>query len=271
MPVYTDHLGRTIELQNTPHRIISLVPSITELLSSLQLDEQVVGITKFCVHPETWFRNKTRIGGTKTVKADIIQGLQPDLILANKEENVKEQVEALAKQYPVWVSDVNNLTDALDMIHNIGMITGTIDKATHLISRIQSEFNELSLQQSTHIKQNKPLRTCYLIWREPYMTIGGDTYIHDMLERCCFENIFRHKTRYPAITVEEIQVENCELLLLSSEPYPFKQKHIDELQTLLPDTIIELVDGELFSWYGSRLLHAPSSFTGLLRRLQQIS
>ena len=270
MPVYIDHLGRTVELQNTPLRIISLVPSITELLYSLQLDEQVVGITKFCVHPETWFRTKTRIGGTKTVKADIIQGLQPDLIVANKEENVKEQIEALAKQYPVWVSDVNNLTDALDLIHNIGMITGTIEKATDLTGRIQSGFNELSLQQSAGANQIKPLRTCYLIWREPYMTIGGDTFIHDMMKRCCFENIFGHKTRYPAITVEQIQAENCELLLLSSEPYPFKQKHIDELQTLLPDTMIELVDGELFSWYGSRLLHAPSYFSSLLRQLQQI-
>jgi ABC-type Fe3+-hydroxamate transport system substrate-binding protein len=263
MPLYIDQLGREIELPGIPRRIISLVPSITELLYSLELSEQVVGITKFCVHPENWFRQKTRVGGTKTVKADIVHQLQPDLILANKEENVKEQIDALAKQYPVWVSDVNNLNDALKMIHQTGIITGNTAKASSLVNNITAAFEELSTERSA-------LRTAYLIWRDPYMTIGGDTFIHHMLDRCGLQNVFESSTRYPTITIEQLQTANCQLLLLSSEPFPFKQKHIDELQPLLPNTKIVLVDGELFSWYGSRLLHAPAYFTGLLNQLHYL-
>jgi len=258
MPVHTDQLGRMVELPATPRSIVSLVPSITELLYTLQLGEQVTGITKFCVHPESWFRKKTRVGGTKTIKASVIQQLQPDLIIANKEENVKEQVDELAKQYPVWISDVNNLADALEMIEQIGTITGTLTRATSLINEINSAFGQL---QTT----NHPLQTGYLIWRNPYMTIGHDTFIHDMLTRCGFTNKFGHATRYPAI--DTWQLKQCDLLLLSSEPFPFQQKHLEELQPQLPNTKIMLVDGEFFSWYGSRLLQAPAYFNALLQRI----
>jgi ABC-type Fe3+-hydroxamate transport system substrate-binding protein len=258
MAVYIDQIGRPVELPALPRSIVSLVPSITELLYTLQLEEQVTGITKFCVHPNNWFRQKTRVGGTKAIKTSVIHELQPDLIIANKEENVKEQVEELAKHYPVWVTDVNNLADSLEMIGQIGTITGTPDRATSLISEINSAFTQLQT------KNNKP-QTGYLIWRNPYMTIGNDTFIHDMLGRCGFKNIFANSTRYP--TIDTWQLAQCELLLLSSEPYPFQQKHIDELQAELPNTRIILVDGEMFSWYGSRLLHAPAYFTSLLQQL----
>lgn len=258
MPVYTDQLGRFVELPATPRSIVSLVPSITELLYSLQLGERVTGITKFCIHPDGWFRQKTRIGGTKTIKIPVIHQLQPDLIIANKEENVQEQVEELARYYPVWITDVNNLTDALEMIEQIGTITGTLTRANNLIDEITATFAQL---QTT----NPKLQTGYLIWRNPYMTIGHDTFIHDMLTRCGFQNIFDHTTRYPA--VDTWQLSECDLLLLSSEPFPFQQKHIDELQYHLPNTKIMLVDGEMFSWYGSRLLHSPAYFTGLLQSI----
>ena len=238
--------------------IVSLVPSITELLYTLQLDEQVTGITKFCIHPNNWFREKTRVGGTKNIKTEIIHQLQPDLIIANKEENVKEQVEDLAQHYPVCVTDVNNLANALEMIEQIGALTSTQAAATRLISQINTAFSDLH-------QKNQPLKTGYLIWRNPYMTVGNDTFIHDMLVRCGFKNIFDHTTRYPVI--DTWQLAQCELLLLSSEPYPFQQKHIDELQAELPNTRIMLVDGEMFSWYGSRLLHAPAYFTSLLQQL----
>lgn len=258
MPFYIDQLGHVVELPATPRSIVSLVPSITELLYTLQLDEQVTGITKFCIHPESWFRQKTRIGGTKNINVSAIQQLQPDLIIANKEENIKEQVAALAKQFPVFTTDVNNLDDALEMIEQIGAITGTADKAAHLVSQISSAFTSL---QATNYKP----RTGYLIWRNPYMTIGKDTFIHDMLTRCGLTNIFGNTTRYPAI--DTWQLAHCDLLLLSSEPYPFQQKHIDELQSHLPNTKIVLVDGEMFSWYGSRLLNAPAYFAGLLESI----
>jgi ABC-type Fe3+-hydroxamate transport system substrate-binding protein len=260
MALFTDQLGRSVELYSAPTKIVSLVPSQTELLSYLGLDSQVVGITKFCVHPTSWFQGKTRVGGTKAVKKDIIQQLAPDLIIANKEENVQEQVNELARHYPVWISDIHDLPSALDMIGRIGELTGTKDKAEELVTKISTGFDALHIPPSAK-------RTAYLIWRDPYMTIGRDTFIHDMLTRCGLQNVFSNTTRYPEITVSQLQAAGCELLLLSSEPYPFKQKHIDELQEQLPDTKIVLVDGELFSWYGSRLLLAPPYYSTLLAQI----
>jgi ABC-type Fe3+-hydroxamate transport system substrate-binding protein len=257
MPSFTDQLHRTITLPGIPQRIVSLVPSQTELLYDLGLEAEVAGITKFCIHPESWFRNKKRIGGTKNVHTETVHGLQPDLIIANKEENVKEQVEALAEHYPVWISDVNNLEDACDMIRELGAITGKAARAAAILKDIRHRFTQFQ-------PLSPGLSTAYLIWKNPYMTIGNDTFIHYMLSRCGLQNVFADRTRYPAITVEELQTVNCQLLLLSSEPYPFKQQHIDELQQQLPDTQIMLVDGEMFSWYGSRLLHAPDYFESLL-------
>lgn len=252
----TDQLGRSIAFKNHPKRIVSLVPSQTELLYYLGLEVEVVGITKFCVHPNDWFRNKTRIGGTKNVNIKAIKALHPDLIIANKEENIKEQIEALATICPVWVSDVNNLDDALKMIEAIGFLTATTEKANNLSKTIKHRFNQL---KTPDLK----LKTCYLIWREPFMTAGGDTFISNMLGYCGLENIFTPKTRYPEITLQQLLLSNCQLVLLSSEPYPFKQKHIDEIQQALPNARIILVDGEMFSWYGSRLLEAADYFKEL--------
>jgi ABC-type Fe3+-hydroxamate transport system substrate-binding protein len=255
--LFTDQTGRKIILPSTPQRIISLVPSQTELLAYLGLSRQVAGITKFCIHPSEWFHSKTRIGGTKQLKMELIHQLKPDLIIANKEENVKEQVEELANHYPTWISDVNNLEDAYGMIDSVGKMTGKEKEAALLINDIRQAFGLLS-------PSSKKLRIAYLIWRNPYMTIGGDTFIHSMLKAAGFENMYGHTTRYPEVTIDELKNAGCERLFLSSEPFPFNQKHIDELQPLLPDTKIVLVDGEMFSWYGSRLLLAPEYFLRLL-------
>lgn len=256
MSLFTDQTGRTIDLSSTPQRIISLVPSQTELLADLGLSTEVAGITKFCIHPAEWFRTKTRVGGTKQVKMDIVHQLQPDLIIANKEENVKEQIEELANHYPVWISDVNNLADACDMITAIGKMTGKNEPAIKMAEQINTQFSRLSSPVS------KP-RTAYLIWREPYMTVGGDTFIHSMMKAAGYENMYKDQQRYPEVIIEKLRTDDCQLLLLSSEPFPFSQKHIDELQPLLPATKILLVDGEMFSWYGSRLLKAPEYFKSL--------
>lgn len=260
MPILDFH--PTTTTSSPPSRIVTLVPSQTELLYDLGLSEQVVGITKFCVHPQEWFKTKTRIGGTKTLNIAKIKALQPDLILANKEENVREQVEELAKDFPVWVSDVNTLEDAYAMIKAIGALTGKRPEAERLTAGIQKEFNTL---QSATAK----LRTAYLIWKDPFMTVGGDTLINDMIVKAGFENVFANKQRYPVISIDDLRIADCQLLLLSSEPYPFRQKHIDELQQHLPDTKIVLVDGEMFSWYGSRLLQAPAYFQCLQERLRR--
>jgi ABC-type Fe3+-hydroxamate transport system substrate-binding protein len=259
MPIFTDQTGREVSIPSHPQRIISLVPSQTELLYDLGLEEQVVGITKFCVHPEKWFRSKARIGGTKNIKPDLIHQLQPDLIIANKEENVKEQVEALAANYPVWVSDIHDLETALDMIRRVGALTARVEQGNLLAGNIAEQFRKLNLQLPYH--ENMPV--AYLIWRDPWMTIGQDTFIHDMLTRCGLTNVFGHTKRYPEITIDQLKASACKWLLLSSEPYPFKQQHIEELQQHLPGTKIVLVDGELFSWYGSRLQYAPSYFLSL--------
>lgn len=261
MAIFIDQTGRNIILNKAPKRIISLVPSQTELLFDLGLADEVIGITKFCIHPDKWFRSKTRIGGTKEIKMEIIDQLQPDLIIANKEENVKEQIEELEKHFPVWVSDVNNLTDAYEMIEQIGVITNKEDLANKIMLRIKENFAQLP----THYSR---LRTAYFIWQNPYMAVGGDTFIHSMLEVAGFANIYSREKRYPEISIEELRTLNPELLLLSSEPYPFKQKHIEELQIQLPNININLVDGEIFSWYGSRLLQAPAYFTNLQNQLK---
>lgn len=247
------------DLSTIPRRIISLVPSQTELLHDLGLADEVVGITKFCVHPESWFRTKTRVGGTKQLNLETIRSLKPDLVIANKEENLKEQVEAMAAEFPVWVSDINNLDEALTMINTIGHLTGKQKPAAYISSEIRQRFEGIT-------KDGSKRKCCYLIWREPYMTVGGDTFISHLLEYAGFENFFGSKTRYPEIDLHELKNSDCEIILLSSEPYPFKEKHITGIQSILPGIKIQLVDGEMFSWYGSRLLMTPAYFKNLTEK-----
>jgi ABC-type Fe3+-hydroxamate transport system substrate-binding protein len=275
MSVYTDQLNRKIKLSSPPKRIISLVPSQTELLYDLGLRDEVIGITKFCVHPEEWFRSKTRIGGTKKYDFDKIKILAPDLIIGNKEENEKDQIEELMKHYNVWMSDIYRLKDAFEMITQVGALVGKKEEAINLKLQIESEFsrfeNEIKLEHATFLrKQGKKAGTAYFIWRNPYMVAGHDTFINEMMKCCGFENVFTNKdSRYPEISVEELKNANPGLILLSSEPYPFREKHIDEILQILPDTKIHIVDGEIFSWYGSRLLKAPDYFKRLLQTLNQ--
>lgn len=251
MPSYSDQTGRTISIVAHPRRIISLVPSQTELLADLGLEEEVIGITRFCVHPREWFLNKTRVGGTRQLDLELIHRLQPDLIIANKEENTKEQVGELAVRHPVWVSDISTLPAAIAMIRELGNICGREAKAHELADTIERGFASLPTAVV-------PVPAAYLIWRKPYMTVGGDTFIHDMLRYAGFGNMYADRSRYPETDLQELRNKNPEVLLLSSEPYPFRQKHLEELQQELPGVRILLVDGEMFSWYGSRLRHAPA-------------
>lgn len=237
-------------------RIISLVPSQTELLFHLGLDEEVIGITKFCVHPGKWVREKTRIGGTKNVNLEKINSLVPDLIIANKEENQKEQIQQLAEKYDVIVTDVNNLKDALKMINTIGTLTGFAEKAFRLSSRIHEGFEKLSKGNSGKRK----IRAVYIIWKDPWMVAASLTFINEMMKYAGMENVFQHLERYPKISIDELHKQNPELILLSTEPYPFKEKHRTEIRELFPEKEIEIIDGEMFSWYGSRLLKSVEYF-----------
>lgn len=262
-----DQTGNSFFIPSPPQRIISLVPSLTELLHSLDLAHEVIGITKFCVHPDQWFRSKTRIGGTKNVNVELVKSLQPDLVIASKEENVKDQVEAIRAFCPVYCTDVATLEDSYHVIEQLGMITDRLIKAEQLIQSVQQRFAELPVVQER-------INAAYLIWQEPYMTVGGDTFIHDMMKLAGFHNVFAEEKRYPKLTIAELQRLNIDVLLFSSEPFPFKQKHLDlfsglwrsndNLQ-LLP--LLRIVDGEMFSWYGSRTLYAADYFRKLRESL----
>ncbi len=249
MPLFRDQLNREIDLSSVPKRIVSIVPSQTELLFYLGLDEQIIGITKFCVHPADKVKKVAKIGGTKQLDFEKIEALRPDLIIANKEENERSQVEELMNICPVWISDIANFAEALDMIERVGALTGKTAEAKNLTETISRQFENLEITASGK-------RVIYLIWRKPYMAAGKGTFIDDMLQRCGFINVVTQE-RYPEINAETLKNLNPDVILLSSEPYPFSQKHIEEFRVITPHAKVKLVDGEMFSWYGSRLLLAP--------------
>lgn len=246
---FTDMMGRTVDIKYPPQRIVSIVPSQTELLYDLGLDNEVVGITKFCVHPAEWFSTKERVGGTKKLNIDKICELKPDLIIANKEENEKEQIEELAREFPVWISDIKNIPDALQMIQVVGLITDREQKANSLVDEIVAGFTLLQ-------KAATPRRVAYFIWYNPWMSVGRDTFINNMISIIGWKNVLADRQRYLEINLEELRSYNPNLVLLSSEPFPFQEKHIAEVKAILPDAEVILVDGEMFSWYGSRMMKA---------------
>ena len=250
---FTDQIGHSISLNEIPQRIISIVPSQTELLWDLGLKDQLVGITRFCIHPEEMFRTITRVGGTKTLDLKKIKALNPDLIIANKEENEASQIKALQKDFPVWTSDIFTLNDAFSMMLMLGKITGKTEKAEEIISKIKSDFEEIKVL--THKKSKT--KVVYLIWKNPYMAAGKNTFIDHMLEIFGFENAVKD-LRYPEINTDGIKKLNPDYIFLSSEPYPFREKHFEEFP--MEKSKVKLVDGEIFSWYGSRLLHAKDYF-----------
>ena len=267
MKQFHDQTGKLVFMPSPPRRIVSLVPSLTELLYDLHLDEEVVGITKFCVHPEQWYRSKQRIGGTKNADIALIKSLQPDLVIASKEENIKEQVEAIAAFCPVYCSDISNLEEAYEAIAQIGALTDRSVKAEELIDELWQDFSQL------HTATNK-LRCVYLIWNKPYMSAGGDTFIHAMLRTAGFENVFQNLLRYPETDLQQIAAYDVDVVFFSSEPFPFKQQHLHDFTTAWQQQfpqkkmpLLRIVDGEMFSWYGSRLLYATEYFKKLRESL----
>ncbi len=246
MRTVTDQMGRQVEVPLNPKRIISLVPSQTELLYDLGLNEEIVGQTLFCIHPKEMHETKQRVGGTKKLKIDKIKALNPDLIIGNKEENVKEQIDELEAEFPVWMSDVKTIDDAFWMMKQIGELAGKNNEAIQLVVDIKLAFETIP-------KANKS--AIYLIWQKPFMAAGCDTFIHEIMQKAGIQNLAT-TIRYPELTVTEIKTLTPDLLLLSSEPFPFAEKHIFELQPHFPNSKLMLVDGEMFSWYGSRMLSA---------------
>ncbi|UJH92601.1 helical backbone metal receptor [Antarcticibacterium sp. 1MA-6-2] len=253
--IFRDQLQREIPLNKTPRRIISLVPSQTELLCDLGLQNSLVGVTKFCVHPQNIRKSKTVVGGTKNVHLEKIAALNPDIILCNKEENTQEMVEELTKIAPVHLSNVITFEDSLDLIFQYGEIFEIQETTAALVKNIidaKNRFEEEGIRTR--------LKVVYLIWKKPWMAVGGETFINSLIEINGWENLFKNnKDRYPEITLNDLEMLKPDLVLLSSEPFPFKEKHVIELGEQIKANI-QLVDGEYFSWYGSRLLPAFNYF-----------
>lgn len=254
-----DQLHRTINLNKTPKRIISLVPSQTELLVDLGLESSIVGITKFCVHPVHLKASKTIVGGTKQVHFDKIKALKPDIILCNKEENTKDMIEELETIATVHLSDIYTVEDTLDLIGLYGAIFSKEDVAETLIHKISAKKSEFE----DFIKNRPKKSAAYFIWKEPWMVAARDNFIDELLSLNNFKNYYGHLSRYPEVTLNAESPENAELVLLSTEPFPFKNTHIPEVKNFFPKANVIVVDGEMFSWYGSRLLKAFDYFKTL--------
>jgi len=238
-----DQLGNQISLKSPAKRIISLVPSQTELLHYFGLEEETIGITKFCIHPNEWFVSKNRVGGTKNLQIEAIRDLQPDLIIANKEENTQAEIEELQKEFNVYISDIITMTDAYQMIEHVGCLCGKEQQAVDLIDEIQESFEDFKQVSG---------KVAYFIWRDPFMVCGQSNFINEVISFAGFENVI-DLPRYVELSSAELSKLDLDYIFLSSEPYPFKEEHINEFKELSKAKIV-LVDGEMFSWYGSRML-----------------
>ncbi len=242
-------MGETCTLATKPIRIVSLVPSQTELLFDLGLSDEVIGITKFCTDPVGKVNTVKKVGGTKKFNFDVITELKPDLIIGNKEENYEQGIKQLKQDYPVWMSDIVTLDDALEMIQQVGVLVGAETKANDMAEKIRNSTNELATTNTNNEKS-----AAYFIWQKPYMVAGSGTFIDEMMKLCGLRNVFSDQDRYPEVSLETLQETKPDVVMLSTEPYPFKQSHVEELQALMPDSQVVLVDAMYFSWYGSRLL-----------------
>jgi len=264
----TDQLGNLHTFENTPKRIVSLVPSQTELLYDLDLEDFMVGITKFCIHPFHFKSTKKIIGGTKKVHFEKIRLLQPDIIIANKEENTMEIVEELSKICPVWVTDIVTLEDNLKMIEDFGLLFNKRTEAQKWIDKINfahSDFQEF-------IKDKPYNKVAYFIWANPYMVAGSNTFINELLKLNKFKNIYdnnpKYEGRYPEVIIQKMRIQgDPDLVLLSSEPFPFSDEHAFELGRFTHHAKTVFVDGEMFSWYGSRLVKAFAYFKKLHEKI----
>ena len=268
MKTFIDQVGTSHSFETSPKRIISLVPSQTELLYDLGLEDRIIGITKFCVHPFHLKSTKKIVGGTKKVHFEKIRLLQPDIIICNKEENTLEMVGELRKICAVWVTDIISIEDNFQMITDFGQLFNCRTEA-----RKWNDKMAFALSDFNNFVKEKPIKkVAYFIWKDPFMVAGSDNYINEMLQLNRFENIYDNNSevsgRYPEIEIKKIRLQgDPELVLLSSEPYPFKEEDTFEIGRHTHHAITVFVDGEMFSWYGSRLVKALSYFKILHKNL----
>ncbi|GAB3805982.1 ABC transporter substrate-binding protein [Virgibacillus kimchii] len=252
----TDHLGREVEFSFPPQRIISIVPGITDILYSLRLEHEIVGRTRYCIYPKDKVEQAKTIGGTKRVKRDQIRELKPDLIIAEKEENTKEIVEQLEKDFPVYVCEIQTVDDTFKIIEDLGAITNRQTESEKLQSEIGTAIQSLP--------SGKGKRFAYVIWQNPYMVAGSDTYITSLLEKMGFVNAFSgYEGRYPEVSEDDFRKADLDYIFLATEPFPFQEKHIRQFSELFPDVHVMSLDGEMF-WYGPRMIEAAPYFNRVL-------
>lgn len=264
---FFDDLGNELTLKSTPKRIVSLVPSITETLYDLNLEDDIVGVTKFCVHPVHFKHVKTIVGGTKDAKIEKIKTLKPDIVFCNKEENTPEIVAQLQKFTQVYVTNIRCIDDAISMIEKFGLILNRRVDARQINHKINIKLNDFNL----FIKDFELKKAAYFIWYNPWMVAGNDTFINSLLSLNKFTNIYQNKKDiYPTIEAKKIRLEgDPDFVLFSSEPFPFKDKHVFEMGRHTHHASAIYVDGEMFSWFGSRLLKSFDYFKSLRERITQ--
>jgi len=262
-----DASGVAVELPRPPRRIVSLIPSTTEILCRLGLGDALVGITVYCVEPRDVVRGKTRIGGEKNPDLEKIRALAPDLVVANIEENRREDIDRLrAWSIPVWVTYPRTVAEGIQLVGELGELTDAEARARELVRDLESLYARAE-RAGAH---RPPVAVFYPIWRGPYMTINGDTYIHDMLRVCGARNIFADRPeRYPTVTLDEMAARRPAVILLPDEPFRFRRAHLAdfEVYTEVPavrDGRIHLVDGKPFSWHGPRIAEALRTLPGLI-------
>lgn len=254
-----DHLGRSVQYGFPPKKIICLCPGITETLYSLNLENEIAGRTRYCIFPADKIEKATVVGGTKEIDETAIRKLNPDLIIVEKEENTKEIVEILENDFPVFCAEVQSINDAYRMIGDMAALTDREQEGKQLIATIKKEFSSLP-------KMNGK-RAAYIIWRNPYMAAGKNTYINSLLEEMGFENPFAGlEGRYPVIEEKDFQKADLDYIFLASEPFPFKEKHKKEFSDMAPQAKITIIDGEMF-WYGAKMKEAARYLREYMRNL----
>lgn len=259
MNMVMDALGRRFDLPNVPQRIVSLVPSLTEWLFALWLNERIVGVTDFCTRPSNLVIHKVKVRGTKNPNRATIFTLKPDLVIANKEENRQRDVDALTTAgVPVYVTDIRSLPHAIDQLGALADLLGVAEAAQPYLDDIRQAYTTLTVPQTRQ-------RVLALIWREPWMAIGGDTYSHDLLERCGAHNAGADLPgRYPRFDLDDLSALELDRILLLSEPYAFSADDLPPLQAHFNGPI-DFVDGELLTWYGPRISLALRKFGAMFR------
>lgn len=254
-----DATGVAAALARPARRIVSLIPSTTETLCALGLADALVGITVYCREPAALLAGKTRVGGEKDPDLEKIRALEPDLVVANVEENRPEDVARLrAWGISVWVAYPRTVAEAIQMIRDLGRLTGTEARA----EAIAAECEAARAEAEARAAARRPVPCFYAIWREPWMTVGRDTYIHDVLRLAGGANVFADRPeRYPTVTLDEVAARRPEIILLPDEPFRFRPRHCQDFAPYAEVPAVRagrilLVDGKPFSWHGPRIAEA---------------